>query len=114
LEPIGVEWHPIAIHLDLERLKKYGEDKFQPAIALLLLVLRDFANRKIPIGYGTNRGMGTVEVTEMCMNCSPIGELAGIEGKTAIAPDLSNFNDQVLSDLTTAWQTWIVQHQEAA
>jgi CRISPR/Cas system CSM-associated protein Csm3 (group 7 of RAMP superfamily) len=114
LEPIGVKWHPIGIHLDLERLKKYGEANVQPAIALLLLVLRDFANRKIPIGYGTNRGMGTVEMREMRMNCSPIDGLPGIEGETTIAPDLSGVNDQVLSDLTTVWQTWINLNQEAA
>ncbi len=114
LEPIGVTWNPINIHLDLERLKKYGEDNLLPAIALLFLVLRDFANRKIPIGYGTNRGMGTVEVTEISMACSPIDGLEGLETETTIAPDLSNFNQQALSDLTTAWQTWIGQNQEAA
>jgi len=114
LEPIGVEWEEIGIQLDVKQLQNYDSSLVQPAITLLLLVLRDFANRKIPIGYGTNRGMGTIEVTEMCMNCSPIEELTGIERETAIAPDLSNFNDQVLSDLTTAWQTWISQHQEAA
>ncbi|WP_448573215.1 RAMP superfamily CRISPR-associated protein [Trichothermofontia sp.] len=114
LEPIGVDWQPIGIHLDLERLKKYGEDHIKPAIALLLLVLRDFADRKIPIGYGTNRGMGTVEVIEITMNCSPIEGLPGIEGETTIASDLCGVNDQVLSDLTTVWQTWIAQNQEVA
>jgi len=114
LEPIGVTWNPINIHLDLERLKNYGKDNLLPAIALLFLVLRDFANRKIPIGYGTNRGMGTVEVTAMSMACSPIDGLGGIETEATIAPDLSNVNEQVLSDLTTAWQTWIGQNQEAA
>ncbi len=118
LEPIGVEWNPISIQVDLERLKKYGEDNVKPAIALLLLVLWDFADRKIPIGYGTNRGMGTVEVTEMQMNCSLIDGLPGIEGKTTITRDLPGLHDhlheQILTKLTTAWQTWIDQNQEAA
>ncbi|WP_072619857.1 RAMP superfamily CRISPR-associated protein [Spirulina major] len=114
LEPIGVDWGQIGIHLDLERLKKYGEGNVQPAIALLFLVLRDFANRKIPIGYGTNRGMGTVEVTEMKLNCSPIEGLAGIDQVQAITPDLSSLGNGLLRNLTNAWQDWITQNQEAA
>ncbi|MDV7398814.1 hypothetical protein RZS08_45830, partial [Arthrospira platensis SPKY1] len=55
LEPIGVEWEAIGLQVDLARLNKYHEDLLQPVIALLLFVWRDFANRKIPIGYGTNR-----------------------------------------------------------
>ncbi|MBF2072925.1 MAG: hypothetical protein IGS50_04070 [Synechococcales cyanobacterium C42_A2020_086] len=110
LEPIGVEWHPINIHVDLERLKKYGEDKVQPAIALLLLVLRDFADRKIPIGYGTNRGMGTVEVTAMQMNCSLLNGLEGIEDIETIATDLSNLGEALLNTLTQAWINWIECH----
>lgn len=114
LEPIGVEWEKIGIQLDVNQLQKHDASLLQPVIALLLIVLRDFANRKIPIGYGTNRGMGTVEVTEMCMHCSSIEGLIGIDQETEIFPDLSNFNDQILSNLTIAWQTWIGQHQEAA
>lgn len=108
LEPIGVEWGEIGIHLDLERLNKYGEGHVQPAIALLLLVLRDFANRKIPIGYGTNRGMGTVEVKTMTVQ-----GLEGVENGTAIAPNLSNLGDDLLLNLTIAWQDWITQNEEA-
>ncbi|NEO27100.1 MAG: hypothetical protein F6K03_09445 [Kamptonema sp. SIO4C4] len=109
LEPIGVEWGQIGINLDLERLKKYGEGNVQPAIALLLLVLRDFANRKIPIGYGTNRGMGTVEVTDL-----KIKGLEGVEDGNAIAPDLSNLGNDLLLNLTKAWKDWITENKEAA
>jgi len=114
LEPIGVEWGQITIHLDLERLKKYNLDQVQPALALLLLVLRDFADRKIPIGYGTNRGMGTVEVQEMKLDCSPIEGLPDINQVSAIAPDLSSLGDEILTPLNTAWQNWITNHQEVA
>lgn len=112
LEPIGVEWGKIAIHLDLERLKKYNSDQVQPALALLLLVLRDFADRKIPIGYGTNRGMGTVEVQEMKLNCSPIEGLPEIEEKTIITSELSNLGEEILNPLNTAWQHWIDSNKE--
>lgn len=111
LEPIGMTWETIGLHLDLDRLQKYDPSLIKPAIALLLLILRDFANRKIPIGYGTNRGMGTVEVMEMTMNCSPINELTGIETKTTITSDLSSLGD-LLSPLTDAWEKWINDPKE--
>ncbi|OKH18641.1 RAMP superfamily CRISPR-associated protein [[Limnothrix rosea] IAM M-220] len=119
LEPIGVKWESIGIRLDLARLQKYGSNSelVKPAIALLLLVLRDFANRKIPIGYGTNRGMGTVAVTEMKLNSSPIDGLHDIENKQNIDANLLNLGDELLRDLTIAWQDWITQNsqnQEAA
>lgn len=117
LEPIGVEWEKIGLQLDVERLKRWDEiqkdkdpnykEQLQPAIALLLLVLRDFANRKIPIGYGTNRGMGTVEVESM-----EIQGLDGVEDGSAIAPDLSNLGDDLLLDLTLIWQNWIAQNKK--
>lgn len=124
LEPIGVGWNPIGIHVDLERLKKWDEiqkkkdpnyqDQFKPAIALLLLVLRDFANRKIPIGYGTNRGMGTVQVNEVTLHSSQIGELGGIEGehKVVDVPNKVNLlgdllDEKLLNQLTEDWVKWI-------
>jgi len=122
LEPIGVEWDNIAIHLDLDHLKKWDKiekekdpnylEKMQPAITLLLLVIRDFADRKIPIGYGTNRGMGTVEVTEMTLNCSPIEDLPEIDQVSAIARDLSSLGDEILTPLNTAWRNWIDSNKE--
>lgn len=117
LEPIGVTWEPIGLHLDILRLKKLDEagkqkdpayrDKLKPAISLLLLVLRDFANRKIPIGYGTNRGMGTVAVKAMTSNGTSLNGIEALEGAQAIASDLSSLGEPLLTDLTEAWQTWI-------
>jgi CRISPR/Cas system CSM-associated protein Csm3 (group 7 of RAMP superfamily) len=117
LEPMGVKWQPIVLKLNLHRLKSrdaQSPDLQKQGVALLMLVLRDLVQGRIPLGYGVNRGMGTVQVKAISMNCSPIDGLEGIETETTIAPDLSNFNDQVLSDLTTAWQTWTAQNQEAA
>ncbi|TVQ22310.1 MAG: hypothetical protein EA367_04225, partial [Leptolyngbya sp. DLM2.Bin15] len=45
LEPIGVSWEAIGLSLDAARLYKYYPQELKPAIALLLLVLRDFAHR---------------------------------------------------------------------
>ncbi|MDI9638261.1 RAMP superfamily CRISPR-associated protein [Geitlerinema splendidum] len=114
LEPIGVSWETIGLYLDLDRLQKYDSNLIKPAIALLLLVLRDFANRKIPIGYGTNRGMGTVEVTKMMLNGNGLTELEELNGAKTIAPDLLNLSDSLLDDLTKAWKTWIKKNLNEA
>ncbi len=113
LEPIGVVWDAIGLQVDLARLRKYHEDLVQPAIALLLLVLRDFANRKIPIGYGTNRGMGTVAVTDMKLNASgTLDDLPGLEGEISLASDLSNLDAELRQQLSDKWQAWIAQEMQ--
>ncbi|TVQ16292.1 MAG: hypothetical protein EA367_20520 [Leptolyngbya sp. DLM2.Bin15] len=113
LEPIGVSWESIGLSLDAARLCKYHPQKLKPAIALLLLVLRDFAHRKIPIGYGTNRGMGTVKVTEMTSHGRSLSDLDDLMGAQTITPDLKSLGDPLLNDLTQAWQKWIDAQPEA-
>ena len=107
LEPIGISWEPIGLFLDVARLCQYHPETVKPAIALLLLVLRDFAHRKIPIGYGTNRGMGTVEVTAMTSHGKGLSNLEGLMEEKTITPDLGGLDALLLNDLTKAWQQWI-------
>lgn len=57
LAPHNIKWQPIEMSLDLERI----ENK-KASLMLLLLVLRDFAENRLPLGFATNRGMGEVEV----------------------------------------------------
>jgi len=113
LEPIGVSWEPIGLFLDVDRLCKYYSQELKPAIALLFLVLRDFAHRKIPIGYGTNRGMGTVEVTEIVAQGNGLNCLDGLDGEKIITPNLDSLDDSLLNDLTQEWQQWIDARKEA-
>jgi CRISPR/Cas system CSM-associated protein Csm3 (group 7 of RAMP superfamily) len=63
LEPYGVEWEPIRLRVDAGRLRQLRD----PALALLLLVLRDLAAGRVPIGYATNRGMGDIAVAGMAV-----------------------------------------------
>jgi CRISPR/Cas system CSM-associated protein Csm3 (group 7 of RAMP superfamily) len=115
LEPIGIEWDSIGLHLDIHRLQQYDDSALvKPAIALLLLVLRDFAHRKIPIGYGTNRGMGTVEVTAMTLTGSNLEGLEALAGEHPLAADLSSLDQPLLVTLTEAWQSWIAGTVERA
>ncbi|NMF84117.1 RAMP superfamily CRISPR-associated protein [Nodosilinea sp. P-1105] len=113
LEPIGVSWESIGLFLDVDRLCKYHPKIVKPAIALLLLVLRDFAHRKIPIGYGTNRGMGTVKVTEMVAQGTGLNGLDELDGEKTITPNLDSLDDSLLNDLTQEWQKWVDAQKEA-
>jgi hypothetical protein len=58
LEPHGVDWEPIRLTVDLTRLG----DQRDVALALLLLVLRDLEERRIPLGGMVNRGFGDVTI----------------------------------------------------
>src|SRR5262249_40476034 len=66
LEPNGIHWEPIRLTLDLTRLRKDGErNDRDPAVALLLLVLRELSAGCIPLGFGVNRGMGAIEIRDI-------------------------------------------------
>jgi CRISPR/Cas system CSM-associated protein Csm3 (group 7 of RAMP superfamily) len=99
LEPFNLEWNPIELTLDLKRLPQEHCSAVQ---ALLLLTLRDLAAGRIPLGYGVNRGYGSLKVNKICVKSS-----------------VSEFNDKEITflngaiagiditQLNTAWQTWL-------
>ena len=61
LAPHNIEWQPIKMSLDFGRTQ--GKDKC--CLMLLLLVLRDLAENRLPLGFATNRGMGEVEIQKV-------------------------------------------------
>lgn len=98
LEPFNLRWNPIELTLDLKRIPAELQDVIQ---ALLLLTLRDLAMGRIPLGYGVNRGYGSLKVNKIRLQVPtlpnseitilPNGAIAGID----------------LTSLNTAWQTWL-------
>lgn len=68
LEPHTVEWEPIRLSVDLTRL---GAEWSGSALALLLLVLRDLAAGRVPLGALSNRGFGDIDVTEITLTGGP-------------------------------------------
>jgi len=66
LEPHAVEWEPITLTVDLDRTPPAG-------VALLLLVLRDLANGRLPLGFAVNRGMGAVK--DVAVTVTPHGAI---------------------------------------
>jgi len=116
LEPHAIAWEPLRFSLDFTRLP---DDEREPALALLLLVLRDLADGRLPLGYGVNRGMGAVKVTGITLDGQgmdkldpPLDEhyeltLTGIE-------DLSADLCTTLGKIGEKWNAWIVNTASAA
>ncbi|WP_301173703.1 RAMP superfamily CRISPR-associated protein [Actinomadura geliboluensis] len=91
LEPHGVVWEPIRLSVDLTRLGHHRD----VALALLLLVLRDLEQRRLPLGAMVNRGFGdvTIESIEFSGN--------GWTAETTFADALRH------GDLATAWREYV-------
>lgn len=104
LEPMGVNWQPIRLQFNLTRFK---ESKLA-AIALIFFILRDLAHNRIPLGYGTNRGMGTIKVANIIINSRNLDDsLKSLENITLIDGNISLLNQDMLSILNQAWTEWI-------
>jgi CRISPR/Cas system CSM-associated protein Csm3 (group 7 of RAMP superfamily) len=59
-------WEPIKITIDFASRPKAPSGELQLAeLALLELVIRDMQSGLIPIGFGTNRGFGDLEITRV-------------------------------------------------
>lgn len=111
LEPMGVTWFPLNLSLDLHRLeRKNYENEYYPCSVLLLLTLRDLINQRIPLGFGTNRGFGAIEITKIDFkgigNLKDLTSLNNLE-LTQPKHDLSDMNQTLLNTLNREWQTWI-------
>lgn len=91
LEPHGVQWEPIRLTVDLTRLGRYR----RPALALLLLILRDLDQGRIPLGGMVNRGFGDVSIEKI--------EFAGNgwDGGTSLAAALAT------PALAEAWSAYL-------
>lgn len=114
IEPFEVEWEPIEIHLDLDRL----HSKFQkPALALLLLLLRDLSANRLPLGFGVNRGYGELEVKQVSFQWEKTDETDetenqyGLDGLSLNSP-ISLNNLPSLQEIQTEWRDWIKYQKE--
>ncbi|GAB4146942.1 MAG: RAMP superfamily CRISPR-associated protein [Cyanobacteria bacterium J069] len=117
LEPMGVKWQPIALRLNLHRLA--GEDLQKQGVALLLLVLRDLIQGRIPLGYGVNRGMGAIAIKSISFSASGANlpdEIQALHNVTLkVEPEQSRtyLTAQHLAQISSlrglndAWKAWI-------
>lgn len=66
-------WAPLRLELELPRNTAGG--RAPAALALLLLTVRDLAAGRVPLGFGTNRGLGAVSVDSVTLTPKAIPEL---------------------------------------
>lgn len=105
LEPTTSSWEPLRLRLDLDGIA--DTDARDDMVALLLLVLRDLSEGWIPLGRGTRRGWGGVEVTKVaCTVGKALDDLAALDGDIPMpgsrAPGDQDQN-KLIEALITAW-----------
>lgn len=91
LEPHNVVWEPIHLTVDLTRL---GDER-DAELALLLLVLRDLENGRIPLGGMVTRGFGDINVSQITLTGDRWPNGASLH---------EALDDQ---DLNQAWNTYL-------
>lgn len=104
LEPIGFDWDPIRLILDLGRL----ENENYVGLTLLLLVLRDLSSGRIPLGYGTNRGMGSIKIDRIHIQGRYLeSDLSSLEDLILEGGDLRNLDETLRATLESDWKEWL-------
>jgi len=105
LEPHWVEWEPLRLTIDLARI---ANNHRSPAVSLLLLVLRDLAAGRLPLGFATHRGMGSVNVSKIRVAAKGTdGPLKGLDGIIYENGQPMEILAQSRADLNQHWQAWI-------
>jgi CRISPR/Cas system CSM-associated protein Csm3 (group 7 of RAMP superfamily) len=114
LEPMGFAWEPIRLTFDLSWLNRSKVPDPEAAMAgtyLLLLLLRDLAAGRIPLGYGVNRGMGAIQIKRIQIRGCELDEsLKPLEQQTLAGGQLSTLPGDFLQNMNDHWQTWINLH----
>jgi CRISPR/Cas system CSM-associated protein Csm3 (group 7 of RAMP superfamily) len=106
LEPFNLTWEPIELTLNLNRI---DEANRPAAKALLILVLRDIAQGRIPLGYGVNRGYGSLEVESVSLKGAALKEFGGDEIIFASDGSIAGIE---ITELGQAWTNWLETKRE--
>jgi len=116
LEPHAAQWEAIRLELDLFRLPDHLH---LPAVALLLLLLRDMSEGWIPLGFGTNRGLGAIEVTGIQFaldppsNGMPVSPLHDVRWNGSFDSQASqSLPLEFLEQVRRAWRAYLEEAQQ--
>lgn len=114
-EPWGLEWNPIVVEVDVNRLLcacNNSERDAQAAIALLVLTLRDMTEGCVPLGYGVNRGYGDIAIGGMTFTTAGsaswpwLEDLAGLKiTRTGLSASIDP--SAALTLLNGAWKSYL-------
>jgi CRISPR/Cas system CSM-associated protein Csm3 (group 7 of RAMP superfamily) len=109
LEPHRTAWEPLTLEVNLQRLPSELQ---LTAITLLLLVVRDLANDRLPLGFATHRGMGTVCVERVELVGVDLPELLTQLGHVVLPGGrLTELPADLRQAMNRAWQQWIADNQ---
>lgn len=107
LEPMGIEWETITLTLDFNQLENNKAEKLV-ALTLLLLLLRDMMAGRIPLGYGTNRGMGAIAINQIQLTGHDLPqEWSSLQDVTLSPESFQALDASLMRSLQTAWTSWI-------
>lgn len=108
LEPFNIAWEDIYLTLNFKRIPEHEQNA---AIALLLLILRDLYQGRIPLGYGVNRGMGAIAIKNISFSGKSLPScfqsLSNNEISFTAAGNFSGLDPNLLSTLEQSWKDWI-------
>ena len=106
LEPHSVTWEPLSFEMDLQRLP---ESERHAALTLMLLILRDLTQQRLPLGFGTQRGLGTIQVDSVQVT-SQSPDFETLNGVVLTNGRLADLPAELRKDLNTEWTSWIKRH----
>jgi len=111
LEPHQVKWEPLNFDLDGTRLPN---NLLRPAITLILMLIRELTSKRLPLGFGTRRGMGELKVNTVKISGTNLpDDLKFLLDKTLVNGNISELAKEDLKVLSNSWKEWLNQKQGA-
>lgn len=102
-----IKWENLLLSLDLNRISHANK---LSTLMLLLLVLRDFAETRLPLGFATNRGMG--EVKDVSFRITGAYNIGYRDGDFDFIDDENaDENNKLKNEIQTEWEKWITKNQ---
>lgn len=102
-------WENLNLSLDLRRFST--EASKLGSLMLLLLILRDFAQNRLPLGFAVNRGMG--EVKDVRFEITGAYNISYQNGNFNFTDDekITDGNEKLKTKIQKEWKEWITKNQ---
>jgi len=102
LAPTKIAWEKMQFSLDLSR-----PENPKQCLMLLLLVLRNLSENRLPLGFATNRGMGEIKVKSIKLEGK---NLEGFENEMILDEGkMSELDKTFRENLNEEWKEWLKQ-----
>lgn len=105
LAPTKISWDKMQFSLDFSRTENPKQ-----CLMSLLLVLRDLAENRLPLGFATNRGMGEIEVKSIKLQGK---NLEGFESEIILTEgNISELDKTFRENLAKEWKEWLTNQKQ--